>query len=240
MNNSELSYKLKYILHELGLNKTEFLNACRVFSPSISKPTILNAINGKNTIAPTIETLSTIIKVCQTSGNEKLKYISYDFLLNDNIKEIEAKNSSVYQEIGLNDDVIERLKQFNHPLYYDYLNIINYYFIHIPANYWKYLEMLKTTCDIKNMVNKVNKDNIEKIVKSILKLFDNDIYLEYLKRNFKNIYDLYIGIKNSFNSKDSKLFNKLEELDKLMEVLYIHFKYLLMELNNKLYDDMNI
>lgn len=68
------------------MNKKEFLNACRMFSPSISKPTILNAINGKNTIAPTIETLSTIIKVCQTSNNEKLKLISYDFLLNDNIQ----------------------------------------------------------------------------------------------------------------------------------------------------------
>ena len=111
MNNSELSYKLKYILKELGMNKTEFLNACRVFNLSISKPTILNAINGKNTVAPTIETLSTIIKVCQTSKSKKLKYISYDFLLNDNIKEIEANNVQVYQEIGLSDNVIEKLKQ---------------------------------------------------------------------------------------------------------------------------------
>jgi len=81
MNNQELSYKLKYILNELGISKQEFLKRCQRFSPSISKPTVLNAINGKNTILPTIETLSVFIKVCQTSGNEKLKNISYDCLL---------------------------------------------------------------------------------------------------------------------------------------------------------------
>ena len=131
MNNQELAYKLKYILHELRMNKTEFLNACRIFSPSISKPTILNAINGKNTIAPTVETF---IKVCQTSGNEKLKYISYDFLLNDTIQEIQANNAQVYQEIGLSDEVINRLKQYNHPFYYDYGNNINFYLYHKPKH----------------------------------------------------------------------------------------------------------
>ena len=78
MNNQELSYKLKYILKELGVSKQEFLKLCQRFSPSISKPTVLNAINGKNTILPTIETLSVFIKVCQSSGNEKIRNISYD------------------------------------------------------------------------------------------------------------------------------------------------------------------
>lgn len=233
MNNSELSYKLKYILHELGMNKTEFMEACRVFSPSISKPTILNAINGKNTIAPTIETLSTIIKVCQTSGNEKLKNISYDFLLNDNIKEVEAKNSSLYQSIGLSDEVISKLKQYNHPLYYDYLNIINYYFIHIPANYWKYLEMLKITCDIKNAINSIRKNKMN--IKEMLKLFDNDVYLEYIERNFKNIYDIYINIRYNPNDFDIK---RIEKLDELMNILVNHFKYLLNDINNSLYNEM--
>ena len=149
MNNQELSYKLKYILTELNMNKTEFLNACRKFNPSISKPTILNAINGKNTITPTIETLSTIIKVCQTADNKKLQTISYDFLLNDNIKEIEATNSKIYQSIGLSDEVISRLKQYNHPFYYDYSSIINYYFTYIPVKYWRCLEMFKRSNDIK-------------------------------------------------------------------------------------------
>ena len=60
----------------------------------------MNAINGKNTIAPTIETLSIIIKVCKMSNHPKRKNISYEFLLNDNMKEIEAKTAQVYQEIG--------------------------------------------------------------------------------------------------------------------------------------------
>lgn len=226
MNNDELSYKLKYILHELGMNKTEFLNACKVFSPSISKPTILNAINGKNTIAPTIETLSIIIKVCQTSNNPKLKNISYDFLLNDNIQEIEAKNAQIYQEIGLSDDVINRLKQYNHPIYFNYGNIINYYLYHIPANYFKYLEFLKITSEIKKELNKKDYN-----IKTIYKLLDNDLYIEYVERNFKNIYEIYAAIKNK------KIFDKDKLLD-LIDVSLNNYKYLLLEINKNLYEEM--
>lgn len=226
MNNDELSYKLKYILHELGMNKTEFLNACKVFSPSISKPTILNAINGKNTIAPSIETLSVIIKVCQTSNNPKLKNISYDFLLNENIQEIEAKNAQIYQEIGLSDDVINRLKQYNHPLYFNYGNIINYYLYHIPSNYFKYLEFLKITSEIKKELNKKDYN-----IKIITKLLDNDLYIEYVERNFKNIYEIYTAIKNKKN------FDKAKLLD-LIDVLLNNYKYLLLEINKNLYEEI--
>lgn len=228
MNNGELSYKLKYILHELGMNKTEFLTACKVFSPSISKPTILNAINGKNTIAPTIETLSTIIKVCQTSGNEKLKYISYDFLLNDNIKEVEAANAVVYQSIGLSDDVINRLKEFNHSLYFDYGNIINYFFTRVPAKYWKYLEMFKRTSDI---LNELKKKEVSK--KALLKLFDDDVYLEYLERNFRNIYDVYLRIKG-----EERFLDEMDNLKELIKILQNHFRYLLFVISQKFLDSM--
>ncbi len=208
------------------MNKKEFLNACRMFSPSISKPTILNAINGKNTIAPTIETLSTIIKVCQTSNNEKLKLISYDFLLNDNIQEIEAKNARIYQEIGLSDDVINRLKQYNHPLYYNYNNIINYYLYHLPATYFKYLEYLKITSDIQNELN-----NTKYNLKKIIKYFDDDSYLEYMERNFKSIYDIFLKIKNKKEVNDTNLLN-------LLNIVSSHLKYELLEINRKLYEDM--
>lgn len=227
MNNSELSYKLKYILKELGMNRAEFLKACRLFNPSISKPTILNAVNGKNTIAPTIETLSTIIKVCQTSNNKKLQRISYDFLLNDDMKELEANTAQVYQEIGLSDDVIQKLKQYNHPFYFDYHNIVNYYLDHLPANYFKYLQYLKSTSDI---LSELKKDNYDS--KKIKKYFDNETYLDYIHQNFKNIYDLYLGIKNKKELEDKETFIHF------MTILKNHFQYLLLEMDKKLYDAM--
>jgi len=233
MNCQELSYKLKYILNELGVNKKEFLKLCQQFSPSISKPTVLNAINGKNTILPTIETLSVFIKVCQTSGNEKLKNISYDFLLNDNIKEVEATNVSIYQSIGLSDDVINRLKQYNHPFYYDYGNIINYFFIHTPNKYWKYLEMLKRTSSIEFIISEVKDD--QNMVKEILKLFNNDSYLSYLEQNFRNIYDLYLNLRNTKTIERGKL----QTLKELIKILRNHFEYLLLEMNMKFYKNMD-
>jgi len=232
MNNQELSYKLKYILNELGISKQEFLKRCQRFSPSISKPTVLNAINGKNTILPTIETLSVFIKVCQTSGNEKLKNISYDFLLNDNIKEIEAKNASIYQSIGLSDDVISRLKQYNHPFYYDYKDIINYFFIHIPSNYWKYLKMLRLTTNIEFVIKQLKETNEPKLIKELLRLFDDDVYLVYLELNFKNVYEIYLSLKNN-HSLD---LYKLDKLKELMQILKDHFGYLLLEINRKFYE----
>lgn len=236
MNNNELSYKLKYIVHELGITKKDLLTECRKFSPSLSKPTLLNAINGRNTTAPTIETLSAIIKVCQTSGNEKLKHISYDFLLNDNIQEVEANNSTVYQSIGLSDEVIDRLKQFNHPLYFDYGSIINYFFIHTPAKYWQYLEMLKATCDIKNTIKKTKtKNENNKYIKELFKLWDNEGYQLYVRNNFRSAYDLLTNLKN--NNED--ILSKLDELNNQMVILEKHFKYLLLELQNNMYDYMN-
>lgn len=232
MNNQELSYKLKYILKELGVSKQEFLKLCQRFSPSISKPTVLNAINGKNTILPTIETLSVFIKVCQSSGNEKIRNISYDFLLNDNIKEIEAKNASIYQSIGLSDDVIERLKQYNHPFYYDYKDIINYFFIHTPSNYWRYLEMLKLTSNIEFTITQFKEKKEPKILKELLKLFDDDVYLAYLELNFRNVYDLYLNLKNNL----SLDLYQLSQLEELMKILKNHFGYLLLEMNRKFYE----
>lgn len=226
MNNSELSYKLKYILKELGLNKKELLEECKKYNPSLSKPTLLNAINGKNKNTPSIDTLSAIINVCKMSGNPKLKCISFDFLLNDNIKEINAKNISIYQEIGLSDDVISKLKQLNHPIYYDYCNIINYFFIYTPIKYWKYLGMLQITNNIKKYVKIKNQEEI-------LKQFYNDEYLEYIERNFKNIYDIYLILKSN-KEIDWK------QLDSLLEILINHLQFKLFEINKNLYEDIGI
>lgn len=231
MNNSELSYKLKYILRELGMNKKEFLEACHMFNSSLSKPTILNAINGTNKKSPTIETLSTIIKVCQTSNNKKLQTISYDFLLNDHIKEIEAKNASVYQSIGLSDDVINRLKEFNHPIYFDDGNIINYFFTYTGELHWRYLKYLKSTCNIKKELKKKDIDIV-----SILKLFEIDDggYRSYLAVYFRSVYDFYLEIKNKKEVTDTK------KLLDLLEIVINNLKYELLEINKRLYENMEL
>lgn len=229
MNNSELSYKLKYILKELGLNKTELLEECRKYNPSLSKPTLLNAINGKNKNTPSIDTLSAIINVCKMSGNPKLKYISFDFLLNQNIQEIEAKNVTIYQEIGLSDEVISRLKQFNHPLYFGYGNIINSFFAHTSGKYWEYLQQYKWTVDIITLLNKENVD-----VKTILKLFNDDLYLLMLKNNFKNVYEIYLKLDST---KDIKQVDINEFISKLA-VIKKYYKMLLLELNEQFYNDI--
>lgn len=223
MNNSELSYKLKYILKELGLNKTEFLAECRKYNPSLSKPTLLNAINGKNKNTPSIDTLSAIINVCKMSGNRKLQYISFDYLLNENIQDVNANNITVYQETGLSDDVINRLKLYNTPILFEYMDTVNYFLYHTGSKYWQYLGMLKDIYGIKNNINDIDK---------ILKLFDNGWLLCYLEYNFKNIYDIYMNLKN----KDKKV--DLKKLDDLLNIVIVHLKYELNKILENTYESM--
>lgn len=222
MNNSELSYKLKYILRELGLNKKELLEQCRKYNPSLSKPTLLNAINGKNKNTPSIDTLSAIINVCKMSDNPKLQFISFDYLLNENIQDVQANNITVYQETGLSDDVIARLKQYNTPIIYEYMDTVNYFLYHTGAKYWQYLGMLKRTYDIKSHI-----DN----PKEILKLFNEGWYLLYLEENFKNIYDIYLDLKN-------KKQIDYKKLDTLLEIVIVNLKYELNKSIEKTYESM--
>lgn len=222
MNNSELSYKLKYILKELGLNKKELLEQCRKYNPSLSKPTLLNAVNGKNKNTPSIDTLSAIINVCKMSDNPKLQFISFDYLLNENIQDVQANNITVYQETGLSDDVIARLKQYNTPIIYEYMDTVNYFLYHTGAKYWQYLGMLKRTYDIKSHI-----DN----PKEILKLFNEGWYLLYLEENFKNIYDIYLDLKN-------KKQIDYKKLDTLLEIVIVNLKYELNKSIEKTYESM--
>lgn len=223
MNNSDLSYKLKYILKELGLNKKELLEECRKYNPSLSKPTLLNAINGKNKNTPSIDTLSTIINVCKMSGNPKLMYISFDYLLNENIQDVQANNITIYQELGLSDDAIERLKLYNTPIICEKMNMVNYFLYHTSGVYWRYLDMLKRTYEIQDNIN-----NIEKI----LEIFDDGWFLFYLEDNFKNIYDMYKHLKNN----DKKV--NLEKLDELLNIVVVHLKYELNKILEDTYESM--
>ena len=75
INNDDLTRKLNYILKELDMTKKAFLEECKKYNPNISKPTIINMFKGKNTTTPTIQTLSTVIKVCQNSNNEKMNLV---------------------------------------------------------------------------------------------------------------------------------------------------------------------
>lgn len=234
MSTKELSCKLKYILTELGVNKQEFLKLCQQYSPSISKPTVLNAINGKNNTMPTIETLSTFIKVCQNSGDEKLKGVSYDFLLGDDTTKIEEANAQKYQTIGLSDEVIERLKQYSHP-YFNHGNIINYYLTHTPGHFWGYLDMLKLCNEINENLKKLVKEFNMTYLKEISKLMSDERLQEYVKRNFKNVYDSYIKINNA--QTDLKIYD-LKEFANQMELLIEHFKYKLEKLNRDFLDNI--
>lgn len=226
INNDDLTRKLNYILRELGINKKTFLEECKKYNPSISKPTILNMLNGKNTTTPTLQTLSTVIKVCKNSNNENLKRVSFNYLLNDGIYDIEAKNFQVFDELGLDDDTIETLKRLNTsfiPL--NKIEIVNTYLYHMPLKYWDNLDRLKKIYTLKKYINENDLENIQKIL--------TDVNIEgYLMQYFSNIYDL---LQKTINKKE--LVNK-EKLNELLQIVIDNLKIKLQEQNNNLFDNL--
>lgn len=197
INNKDLTRKLNYILKELGMNKKQFQEECQKYNPSISKPTILNLFNGNNTTTPTLQTLQTVIKVCRHSGNEDLKRVSLDYLLNDGVEEIDAKNNQIFQELGLTDDVINNLKMFNtdfEPL--NRIDIVNFYLWHHGSGYWKYLDMLKKSYELRKYVNEKNKKEIEKVLDTTwLECYLRTFYKELLELIKKEIYNDKYGVE---------------------------------------------
>lgn len=114
MTNKELlANKMNWILEEMNCSKTEFLKKCN-FIDSISKPTFLNLFNKDNgKDMPSVDTLITIIRTCHMYGNERLKKVSFDFLLDNNYINLDRENLTIYEEIGLTNKTIEYLKTEN-------------------------------------------------------------------------------------------------------------------------------
>lgn len=186
MNNQNLSEKLNYILKELNMNKKQFFDACKEINEFISKPTVLNVINGKNKGYPSLETIDTIIKVCQNSNHNLLKNISYNYLLNEKLVNITDENSIINEKVYLTDksiDIISKLKRSSNTD-----NVLNDIIENIDYNYWENIGYL-------NALNKIQKAN------------DNLIQYhnkEFNINEFKDIKELYVIFKKNELQKQRK------------------------------------
>lgn len=195
MNKVNLSIKLNTILKELKMNKKEFIAACNEVNPYISKPTILNAINGNSKGLPKLETIDTIIKVCKKSDNEKLKNISYDYLMDEYIDNISKDNISIGKELYLSDTSIKKLK---HCFMLADSNIISNFIDFIPSDFWEYQSYMKNICELQRYVNesnallsKMNTDNIKSLVDLYCNYKMEELNL-FKKEKSKNEYKEYL------------------------------------------------
>ena len=242
MNKTNLSNKLNWILKELKMNKTEFIKACNKVNKYISKPTILNAINGNSKGLPKLETIDTIIKVCKASNNEKIKNISYDYLMNEDINNISEDNIQIGKNLYLSDKSIAKLK--NSYMMAD-TNIISDFIDFIPEDFWEYQSYIKNTCNIqrkinisKNFYKKIQSENIFSLVelycdfkKSELKI----IKQEKTKKQYKDYLLNKLYYKDIFDNNYS-----IEELEESLIELYRSFSGDLQEtFENYLNDKMN-
>lgn len=201
MNNLNLSKKLNYILKELNMNKKEFFEACKEINPYISKPTVLNVINGKNKSCPSLETIDTIIKVCQNSNHILLKEISYNYLLNEKIINISDENIILNNKMHLTDKSIEVVSNLKKSL--NTSNVLNNIIENINYNFWENLGYM---------------ESLVKIQKA------TDILIEYGKKNshkkdFVNIKFKYMNFKRNELEEQEELLTKKEYKKYLIDFL---------------------
>lgn len=155
MNSKNLSEKLNYILNELEMNKKQFYEACKEINPYISKPTVLNVINGKNKSCPNLETIDTIIKVCQKSNHPLLKDISYNYLLNEKIINIIDKNAIINDNITLTDKSIDTISRLRKSLNTN--RILNDLLENVDYNFWENLGYISSLTEIQKATHKLIK-----------------------------------------------------------------------------------
>ena len=222
MEKKNLSQKLNYILKELNMNRKQFIEACNKVNISISKPTILNAINGKSKGLPKLETIDTIIKVCKNSNNEKLQKISYDYLMNESIDNINNENISIHYKTGLSDKAIEILYKNYHSESY----VLSYLIENIHYNFWQYQDFLIIINKLQGLLVELDElHNSEFKNESLFNL--KDLYYSFKKEQLnelkreknKNEYKKYIlkelNYPTIFNDKQST-----EELEGCLLQLY--------------------
>lgn len=236
MNNKDLSNKMNYILKELNMNRKQFFDACKEINPYISKPTVLNAINGRTKSSPSLETIDTIIKVCQNSNHELLKNVSYNYLLNERIINIIDQNAVINNKVNLTDksiDVISKLKKSMNTS-----SVLNNIIENMNYDFWEnlgYIESLveiqKKTSDLieYEKINSNKKDFID--IKVNYMCFKKEELKEQKKKLTKKEYKKYLielldysdifDEKNAIEELEDNYFRKLDtfnvDLSKVLE-----------------------
>lgn len=201
MNNQNLSEKLNNILKELNMNRKEFFEACKEVNPHISKPTVLNVINGKNKSCPSLETIDTIIKVCQKSNHILLKEISYNYLLNEEIINISDENIILNNKMHLTDKSIEVVSNLKKSV--NTSNVLNNIIENINYNFWENLGYIESLVEIQKAT---------------------DILIEHEKKNsdkknFASIKLEYMDFKRNELEEQKRLLTKKEYRKYLIDFL---------------------
>lgn len=235
MEKKNLSQKLNYILKELNMNRKQFIEACNNINQSISKPTILNAINGNTKGLPKLETIDTIIKVCQNSKNEKLQKMSYDYLMNESINNINNENISINDKTGLSDTAIEILyKNYNSAG-----SVLSYLIENVHYNFWEYQKYLmcvtklqKKFLELNNLHNNEFKNETLFNVKDLYYSFKKEQLSELKKEKTKKEYKKYILKELNCPA----IFDNKQSIEELEQCLLQFYSSISVDLNQVFYE----
>ena len=233
-----LSKKMNVILEKMECSKTRFIELCRHVDPQISKPTILNLINGRGKMLPSVETLSVVVKACHIYGNDELKRLTYDYLLSDEVNELTPENLSSYAEFGLSSDTLKFFREEETFGLYerDTLRGVNEFVPNVRRYFFTYVSIANNLVEVlKNIKELRNEKDIkekEKIVNVILGYLNRTYLSMFLRQNKM----LNTQIKKITSLKDvNQISNILFEIEGTLDHIYSSSKYFLINSINEYY-----
>lgn len=232
MTNQGLSIKLNYILKRLHMNKQEFLLACRKINPTISKPTILNVINGTNKGFPTLETIETIMSVCKISDDPLLNKISYNYLMDDSVSEVIDESHAQDFNPNLTGESLEILEKSP----YAHSQVLNYYIQNYDVGFWDYSHYLYETSKIQSQISDIikvcnNASNIKNI-SDLFTDFKTQELAQIRKKSSKKTYKTFLLEKLNY----TEIFNNSLEIEELESNYLGMYQYFSTYLSDILFD----
>lgn len=230
-----ISEKVKYIIDESGYNMTQFASMANKYGYPLTRQTLSSIINDKNPY-PSVQILNSIIQVCHKLENEKLRKVTFDFLLNDDIEDIEAINANLHYELGLSEASIKELQFESYP-FVDNSKEIDYFIYFSRYKYWQNLARIRLINNILQYKKIAKVIDAEKIKEKFLPLTKNTELYCYLNQFhnelLESIKKLIVNIDNLSEDKLNMEFMNI--CDKLSE-LNNSFKYDVMKKTEEIID----
>lgn len=226
---------MNIILEKMGCSKKKFLSLCKYFDPAISKPTILNLINGKGKRLPSVETLSIVIKVCHTYGEGDLKRVSYDYLLNDEITKLTPENLDSYEEFGLSFETLSFFHIENTIGLFerDTMRGVNEFIPNIRRNFFTQVSIANKLVEILKLMRMLydGKENQKETISRVLECLNNSYLKSYLKTN----KCLVPYLKKLESRNDKETIEILFDIFSSLDSMYSESKYFLIDSINEYY-----
>lgn len=189
-----LSEKMKQILDNInkceknGITQTDFIGKIHQKfkdnpDKAISESVLQKIFAGqKDDNLPTLPTIQRIVEFLSETYPKYYKDLSIEYLINDNITNINTSNVNINKKTGLNDEAIKELKSINKI----YNNISNDFITNINTSFWKNIYILNNIKEYKKCCEEIKHLTYYDFIKQNNEFYNENINIIKKKLNIED------------------------------------------------------